>query len=413
MKRLSIAAIGIVLMLGGCGQDESPKGKTEKPAAHKILYYRNPMGLPDTSSTPKKDSMGMDYIPVYADEAQESKQFSGTVTIGPEKIQRLGVRTEAAVIRQLVKTIKVPGTIQPDQRRVTVVTPRFGGYVEKVFVSAPGEIVRKGQPLMRIYSPDLVQAQAEYQLALQSGAGDLAPSARQRLISLEVPASRLNQLAKGGSVPRAVDWPSPINGVVISTMAVTGTPFTANQPLYQLADLSQVWAVGEVAEQDLQGLAIGQEAKVSAPGLPKSQQGSVSLVASSINPTTRTGAVRVVLPNPAGDLRTDMYVTIALKVPVGGPQAVTVPESAVLDNGQKQVVLVTDGKGRFTPRPVQVGARADGYAEILEGVQADEQVVVQANFLLDAESNLKAALQGMKASGVAPPEQLTSPTHGQ
>jgi Cu(I)/Ag(I) efflux system membrane fusion protein len=390
MKSIFGALMAIAFILSGCKPD------VDQQPERKVLYYRNPMGLQDTSPTPKKDAMGMDYVPVYADEPM--KAASGSVVIGPEKVQRLGVRTAPVEARQITKQVEMPATLQVDPARIATIAPRFGGYVEKLLVSAAGEPVHKGQPLTTLYSPDLSQAQAEYQIARQAGSeasGMLSGSAAGRLRNMELPSGRLALLNKGGAIPRTIDWPSPLDGVVVAISATPGQPFTTGQTLYQLADLSHLWAVGKVAEQDLPALAVGQQATLKIAGMTEPVTGTVSLVGAVVDTNTRTADVRVVVPNPEGKLRAGMFASLEVEAPVSEPDVLTVPESAVLDDGKKQVVLIADGQGTFTPRPVQVGARGSGYVEIVDGVFAGESVVVQANFLIDAESSLKAALQSI------------------
>jgi Cu(I)/Ag(I) efflux system membrane fusion protein len=228
--------------------------------------------------------------------------------------------------------------------------------------------------------------------------------AERRLRNLDFPAGQLDRLRRGGEASRTVTLLAPASGVVLEKMAVEGMRFMPGELLYRIADLSTVWVVAELPEQDLSAVAVGQKALVTLRARPEHPlEGRITFVYPTVSPDTRTGKVRVEIKNPAGELKTDMYASVELTAAVGAPDALTVPNSAVIDSGTRQVVLVERGEGRFEPRPVRLGARADGYVEVLEGVQEGERVVVTANFLIDAESNLQAALRAFTAPAEAPP----------
>lgn len=373
----------------------------------KILYYRNPMGLSDTSPVPKKDSMGMDYIPVYAGE----ETSDGSVKVSLAKVQRLGVRTEPAIMRPMTRTVRAVGTVQIDERRLFAVNTKFEGWIEKLHVNATGQPVRRGQPLMEVYSPELVVAQQEYLLARRSlgemaGAGaeirasaqHLADASLRRLRNWGISDDQIERLERGGTSTRALTIYSPASGVVLEKTAVDGMRFTAGESLYRIVDLSSVWLIADIFEQDIRLVREGQSVKVTADAFPgKSFAGKVSFIYPAVSRETRTAKIRIEVPNPGQALKTDMYASVELSAPVAAAQALAVPESAVLDSGTRQVVLVDRGEGRFEPREVRLGARADGYYEILSGLQPDERVVVGATFLIDAESNLRAALKAFSA----------------
>jgi multidrug efflux pump subunit AcrA (membrane-fusion protein) len=376
----------------------------------KVLYYRNPMGLPDTSPVPKKDAMAMDYVPVYADEAEAAG--SGMVKISPERVQMIGVKSEPVGRRDLVRPIRAVGTVQFDERRTFVVSTRFEGWIEKLLVNATGETVRRGQPLMQVYSPDLVLAQQEYALLSKSVRADggvdgegaatrrLLEGAEQRLRYLDFPALEMERLKREAEPRSIITMPSPVAGTVIEKPALQGMRFTAGEPLYKIVDMSQVWLIAEVFEQDLAHVRVGQEAGITLRAYAgRTFKGRASFIYPTVGEATRTAKVRIEIPNPAGELKADMYATLEIASPLGPRNVLAVPESAVLDNGVRQVVLVDHGEGRFEPRTVKLGAPADGYVEVIEGVREGEPVVVSANFLIDAESNLKAALSGFGGGG--------------
>jgi len=364
----------------------------------RILYYRNPMGLPDTSPVPKKDSMGMDYIPVHENEAAEAS--SGQVTIPPGRMQVLGVRTAAVENRPaLTRSVRATGTVQFDERRMAVVSTRVGGWVERLEVGATGDLVRRGQVMADIYSPDFVASEEEFLIARRLG-GPLASASIQRLRAQQVPDDEIARLRRTGKAARRIPVLAPADGVVVEKMVVQGTRVGPDQPLYRTASLSPVWLIAEVQEQDLGAVRPGQQARAALVAFPgRSFEGTVDFTYPTLSSETRTGRVRIVLPNADGVLRAGMFANVGIEAPAGtetGP-ALAVPSSAILDSGTRQVVLVERGEGRFEPRPVRVGAQGDGQAQILDGLKAGERVVVGANFLIDAESNLRSALQAFAA----------------
>lgn len=383
-------------------REAAPTGK------RRILFYRNPMGLPDTSPVPKKDWMGMDYIPVYEGEEKDD----GTVKISLAKVQRLGVRTEQVQMRDLARTIRAVGTVQMDESRLAVITTKFEGYIEKLHVNTTGQPVHRGQPLMQVYSPDLVQAQQEYAIAweasrsLPSGADDtvrttvrtLLNGALQRLRNLDFPADEMQRLQRDGTANRLITLRSPVAGIVLEKVAIEGMRFMPGEMLLKTVDLSTVWLIAEVFEQDLGSVREGQPARITVNAYPGVEfKGTVEFIYPTVSRDTRTARVRIVVPNPAGRLRADMYASVELGTGGAGVPVLVVPDSAVINSGTSQVVLVERGEGRYEPREVKIGATGDGFYEIRDGLTADERIVVSANFLLDAESNLRAVLRSFTA----------------
>jgi Cu(I)/Ag(I) efflux system membrane fusion protein len=359
----------------------------------KIRFYRNPMGLPDTSPVPKKDTMGMDYIPVYEGEDADD----GAVTLSPGKIQRTGVKSEPAAPRVLHTIVRAPGSVQLDERRVSVISMRSESWVQKVADVTTGARVTKGQPLMEIYSPTIAAASAEYVATITSkttgGIGVYGRGSRQRLMNLDVPEPVIAAMEKAGTVPIAIEWSAPRDGIVLERTAVEGMRAQPGDVLFRVADTSVVWALIDVAERDLGTLAVGQPVAVKARGLNGSEfTGKIAMIYPQLNKETRTVRVRVELTNPDAILLPDMYVEAAIDTGSAQP-VLAVPDSAILDSGSRQAVFIDKGEGRFEPRQVRLGVRGDGYVEIREGVTEGEPVVTSANFLIDAESNLKAALK--------------------
>ena len=368
-----------------------------KQSERKILFYRNPMGLPDTSPVPKKDPMGMDYIPVYeGDEPSGGK----TIKVSLDRIQRSGVRTETVEPRVLVRSVRGVGSIAIDESRQTVVTMRSDGYVEEMFVDKTGQTVQAGQPLFRVYSQDIQQALAELIVVTGHGQATQAQDrfridgTMRRLRNLGVPESLIREVRERGIDTRTIDWPAPATGTVVSKRVVNGQQAKAGDELYRIVDLSQVWVIADVAEGDLADIKLGTRATVTFRAY-RSQpvEGVVAFIYPDVRTETRTVRVRIEVPNPDGRLKTDMYADVVFHVNAGLLPVTGVPTSAVIDNGTLQIVLVAKSDGRFEPRPVKLGRRGDGYVEVVDGLAAGEEIVTTATFLIDAESNLQTALK--------------------
>ena len=385
------------------GQEASFEPQRKPPpsgsASRKILYYRNPMGLPDVSPTPKKDAMGMDYIPVYeGEDADEGK----TVKVSLDKVQRSGVRSEVVEARVLVKPVRGVGTVKYDERRLTVVTVRSEGYVEDLFVNSTGQFVKAGQPLFRMYSKDIQIAQIDLNIAMgaqsrvSGGLGvQTVEGAIQRLRNLAVPESRIEEVRTKGVNPRTLDWISPATGTVIEKRIVNGQRVMPGEELYRIADLSRMWVIAEVSELDLAAIKLGIHADVVLRAYASQPlAGVVTFIYPDLRPETRTARVRIELPNPDGRLKTDMFADVVFRTGADREPVAAVPVSAVIDSGTQQIVLVDKGEGRFEPRQIKLGAHGQDYVQVLEGVKEGELVVTTATFLIDSESNLRAALKG-------------------
>lgn len=431
----AMIAVALVVALAAAGgywwgqKTESREATTavQKEASRKILYYRNPMGLPDTSPVPKKDAMGMEYVPVYEGEpggghaasSSAASGGSGQVNISVEKVQKLGVKTERAARRMLDKTVRAVGQVEVDERHVHNIAPKFEGWIEKLHVKSTGEPVKRGQALFDVYGPELVSAQREYAIAVQGIAAlkdadsdtrqsmqRLAEASLQRLRNWDISEQQVKDLARSEAARRSLTFHAfhtPENGIVLEKKALEGMRFMPGEVLYQIADLSSVWVVADVFEQDIALVQVGSKAQVKLNAYPdKPFEGVVSLVYPTLNAATRTVPVRMEIANPKGLLKPAMFANV--EIPVAGKgDVLTVPVSAVIDSGTRQIVLVQLAPGRFEPRAVKLGSRGENYVEVLEGVADGEQVVISANFLIDAESNLKAALSGLDSHvGSAP-----------
>lgn len=417
---IATATAGAGYWLGRHNTGNSPSATAANSAANakgerKLLYYRNPMGLPDTSPTPKKDPMGMDYIAVYeGEDTADSSRFSSSnmqISISTEKVQRLGVRTEVAKLRALDRVVRAAGRIEPDERRSYAIAPKFEGYVERLHVNATGQLIGKGQPLFEVYSPELVSVQREYAIAMQGvqamkNAGSESQDAMQRLAEAslarlknwDISEDQIKSLTASGETKRTLTFRSPVSGIVTEKKALQGMRFMPGETLYQIADLSSIWVIADVFEQDIGLVKTGAKAQIRINAYPdKTFTGALSYVYPTLKAETRTVAVRIELTNPGNLLKPGMFAEVELPVAAKGA-VLTVPNSAVIDSGTRRIVLVQTGEGRFEPREVKTGARSDNYVEVVSGVKDGELVVVAANFLIDAESNLKAALGGMTAA---------------
>lgn len=407
---------------GGVG---APPGASKE---RRILFYRNPMNPGVTSPAPMKDPMGMDYIPVYEGE-EGAKEAPGTIRISPEKIQKIGVKSAEAGRRDLKRVIRTVGRVEPVESMVYSINSKVAGWVEKLHVNRTDQMVRRGEALLDLYSPDLVSAQEEYLLAqkgvdqvklspypeVKKGAEALLEAARQRLRYWDISDDQIQRLARTGAITRTMTIKSPNDGSVTEKMVVEGQKIEPGEPLFKVIDHSAVWVYGEIYEYEMPYVRVGQQAVLSPSYSPAEvYRGKIEHIYSHLGSiryapesgagmpgpaeATRTEKVRFELPNKDHRLKPGMYLNVELSVDAA-KNALAVPEEAVMDTGTRQVVIVDRGDGTFEPRDVEVGARAQGYVEIRKGIKEGERVVVSANFLVDSESGLKAALGAMKGAG--------------
>ena len=440
MKQISGMILGAVLLLcvGLAGYWLGTRTVTAPatPAATakaepKILYYRNPMGLSDTSPVPKKDAMGMDYVPVFEGEESDSggrqTMDSGQIVLGIDKVQKLGVKSEAAALRILDRTVRAVGKIEIDERRAYTIAPKFEGWVEHLYVNTTGQQVAKGQPLFDVYSPELISALREYALAVRGEASlkdarndakasmsQLAAASLARLKNWGIADEQIREFVQDKNQAkdkRSLTFYAPVTGVVVDKKAVQGMRFMPGEVLYQIADLSSVWVMAEVSEQDIGLVKAGGVAQISISAYQDRHfKGKVDFIYPTLDAATRTVQVRVELANPDGLLKPAMFANVELAVSNRG-KVLTVPISAVIDSGTRKIVLVRLAEGRFEPRTVKLGSRGENHVEVLDGIAEGEQVVTSANFLIDAESNLKAALSGMGGDNTPAPDQSRHEGH--
>lgn len=363
-----------------------PAQEANAASARRILYYRNPMGLGDTSPTPKKDNMGMDYVPVFADEQQDG----AAIRLSPEKLQRTGVKTSTATMARIGRAVHAPATVTLDETRVSVISMRTDAFIDSVSDVTTGDRIRKGQVLFGFYAKEIATAGAEY----ASPGGDRAASAL-RLKNLGVPDEAIRTIAERRQVPPSIDYTSPRDGIVLERLAIPGMMAKPGDVLFRIADMSHLWVLADLPEYDLHSVRVGADAKLTVRSLPgQTFHGTVDLIYPQVDTQTRTTKVRIELANPDGVLLVNMYADVEIDAGPNDP-VVAVPNSAVIDTGDRKLVFLDKGEGRFEPRDVKLGVRGDALTEIITGIKAGDQVVTSANFLLDAESNLNSALNGM------------------
>src|SRR5436305_1531119 len=416
-KPFVLILLGVLLAAAGCqkpAETPSPSpAKQATPAPRKVLFYRNPMDPSVTSPVPAKDGMGMDYVPVYAAGADEPAGSAGRVSAadglapvpaGAEGLRLAGVQTAVAERQSFHSATRAVGLVVPDETRVRHVQTRMSGWVEKLYVNATGQLVQAGQPLLSLYSPELLATQEEFLRAREAsarfagsslpevrrGGEDLVTAARRRLELLDVPASVITRLERTGTAQRVITLTAPASGYVIAKTVFEGHQVQPGMDLLTLADLSRVWIEADVYPFEASSVRLGQKAVVKLPyGTGAELTGRIAYVYPTLDPQSRTLKVRIEMPNPGLVLKPGMYVDVAPDLETG--EGIVIPDSAVIDTGVRQVVFVEKGGG-FQPRDVRVGSRGDGKAVILSGVAAGERVAVRANFLLDSESRLRAAL---------------------
>jgi multidrug efflux pump subunit AcrA (membrane-fusion protein) len=390
-----------------CGMKLVPVRKQQSNALSKeakagtnrrIKYYKSTMLLGEISQTPRKDSMGMDMVPVY-----EGEEETNAISVDPATVQEMNVRTGIVTKGPLRRIIRTVGIIDYNETALADVTTKFRGWIEKLYVDSTGKQVHKGEPLFDIYSPELYSAQSEYVLALNRNAAGLKESARQKLKLFDVSEDQIAELEKSRQAQRTLRVDAPIDGIVVEKMAVQGQMVEAGMKLYRLADLGIVWVQSQIYEQDLALLKLGQEAEVSLSYLPDRKfRGRVTYIYPTVDEKTRTAQVRMEFHNPGFFLKPGMFATVELHAELK-PAALLVPDSAVLRSGEKNTVFVALDGGHFEPREVRLGPRADNDSyEVLSGLKEGERVVTSGQFMLDSESQLREAIQKMLNPNATP-----------
>jgi len=355
----------------------------------------------ETSKSPGKDSMGMDMVPVY--EGDESASATSGVRIDPVTAQSIGVRYVKARRGPLVRRVRTVGYVDYDEPRTAYVAPRVAGWIEHIDVDTTGQEVHRGDPLFDVYSPELYSAQAEYLIARRQArdvGGGLLEEARTKLRFLDVPDDQVAEIERTGRPLRTLTIRSPMDGIVTHKTALLGDHFAAGTRLYTISDIATVWVFGEVYERDLAFVRLGQEASMSLSYMPgRTFLGRVTYVYPYVDPKTRTARVRMEFHNPGYLLKPGMYADVSLESVVV-PDAVLVPESAVLRSGERATVFVRAEEGHFIPTAVKLGLQGDGdVLQIRSGLAGGEEIVFSGQFLIDSESQLREAIQKMLEPG--------------
>ena len=391
-------------------RDEAPAARDER----QVLFYRHPTDPNVTSPAPAKDSLGVDYLPVYDEPSGPPGGADGApvaVRIDPAVVQNMNVRTEPAARRDLQHDIRTVGSLEYDQQRMVTVTTKYAGWVEKVYVNYIGEPVRRGQPLFEIYSPELLQTVQELLSALEFArrmgrapegsrrrAEALVEATRRRLAYWDISAEQIAELERTGKVFRTLTVTAPSSGVVMKRMAgLEGMAVEPGMQTFHIANLSRLWLSVEVFEDQVAWIREGTRAKVTFSYFPgQTFDGTVRFLEPALSEQTRTLQVKLEVPNRDGRLRAGMFATVEL-APIAVENALTVPSGAVLRTGQRNLVVVARGEGLFAPQEVELGHERRGYAEVLSGLTEGDRVVTSAQFLLDSESSLREAVQKMVA----------------
>lgn len=394
------------------GMDYIPVYAEEEKAKKEpeILYYRNPMNPAVTSPVPAQDEMGMDYIPVYAEDSGDgSGEAAGTVRIDPVTVQNIGVRTALAEEQSLSRHIRSVGRVDFDEERLSRLHPKTEGWIEKLYIDKTGEQIAKNAILLSIYSPQLVTSQQEYLLALNNldvlrkspyeeirrGAEALVESARERLDLLDVPEHQIRELENSRKIKKNLHIHSPFDGVVMKIGAREGQYVTPDTELYRIADLSRVWVFADVYESEVSWIQASDPVEMKLAAIPgKVFSGRVGYIYPYAEAKTRTIKVRLEFDNPHMLLKPDMFadVTIHAQRKV---DAIVIPAEAVVRSGEREQVFVVRAPGKFEPRDVKLGVSAKGLVQVLEGVSAGEEVVTSSQFLIDSESKLREATAKM------------------
>jgi Cu(I)/Ag(I) efflux system membrane fusion protein len=358
----------------------------------------------------KADDMDMKSLTMESiqKEGKMEEVAPGTVQITPDRQQLIGVKFGTVETRPLEKLIRTVGKIDYDEKRIVTVSPKIGGWIEDLYVDFTGKLVQKGEPLLTIYSPELVSTQEEYLLALRAkrdlvkspfpevaGSGSsLAESAKRRLKLWDISDDQIKALEESGQVKKTLTLHSPFSGFVLEKAAYRGMNVMPGVALFKLADLSVVWLYADIYEYELPFIRLGQQASIQLSYIPgETFTGKAIYIYPSLNSETRTAKVRFEIPNSHERLKPEMYANVEIKVHLG--QKLAVPEGAIIDTGLRQLAIVDKGSGYFEPREVKVGAKVDNYYEVIKGLKAGERVVTSANFLIDSESKLKEAVAGM------------------
>ncbi len=458
------AILCLIIGVGGGWLLFRSSGTKTGTKERKILYYRDPMNPANTSPMPKKASDGMDFVPVYEEQGTSSAEkkiayykdpmhpwytsdkpgkapdcgmdlvpvYEGEgiaegIKIDPSVVQNIGVKTELVVRKKLSRVIRTVGKVDFDETKIFSVNTKVMGWVERLFVDYTGKPVRKGEPLLSIYSPDLVTTQEEYLQAIRyrrtlaessseearKGAESLVESARRRLLNWDIPEKEVKALEERGTPTKTMTIYAPADGFVMEKMVQKGQNVMSGMELYKIANLSKVWVLAEIYQYELAWVKVGQHADIDLSYLPgKSFKGIITYVYPMVNMETKTAKVRIELQNTSHyEFKPEMFVTVKIASPLS-IESIAVPEQSIIRSGERNIVVVALGGGYFDPREVKLGASADGFVQILDGLHEGETIVTSSQFLIDSESNLKAAISQMSGhAGLSKPIDQSTPSN--
>jgi membrane fusion protein, copper/silver efflux system len=390
--------------------EQRSRSRDVKQQERKVLFYRNMENPSVTSKVPAKDSMGMDYVPVYADaDTAGNNTPAGQVIIDPVTVQNIGVRTEITKEKTLSHVIRAMGRVDFDEERMVRLHPKTEGWIQKLMVDKTGQWAKKGTDLLTIYSPQLVSSQQEYLLALNNlqalksspfedirqGAIDLVRTSRERLELLDVPKHQILELEETRSIKKGLHIHTPVDGIVMKIGVREGQFVTPATELYMIADLSKVWVYADIYEYELPWVQIGDTAKIKLSGIPGKQfEGRLDYIYPYAESKTRTIKARFVFDNPEQLLKPNMFAEVQI---YAGKKidAIVIPDAAIVRSGTRTQVFIVRGKGKFEPRIVRLGIASEGYVQVLEGLSAGEEIVTSSQFLIDSESKLREATAKM------------------
>lgn len=445
MKRILITAVLSVVLGLGVGWFIFYPSSTTETAERKIKFYRDPMNPQITSATPKKSSDGMDFVPVYEEATSGTKKiayykdpmhpwftsptpgkapdcgmdmvpvYEGEgdtkgIKIDPVVVQNIGVKIEQVVRKKLNKVIRTTGKVDFDETKVYAVNTKIMGWVEKLYVDYTGKVVHKGDPLMELYSPELVSTQEEYLQAIRyksqltenstvearKGADRLVESAKRRLLYWDISEQEINDLEIKGVPRKTLTIFSPADGIVMEKMIFKGKNVMPGMDLYKIADLSTVWVQADIYQYELPWVNVGDKAEIELSYLAgKTFYGRITYVYPMLNMETKTIKVRIEVHNTARtEFKPEMYANVKITSPIS-VNAVVVPEQAVIHSGERNIAVISLGGGYFDPREIKLGVSSEGEVQVLDGIHEGENIVVSSQFLIDSESNLKAAINQM------------------
>ncbi|EPN4989299.1 efflux RND transporter periplasmic adaptor subunit [Vibrio vulnificus] len=411
MKSLQIATVALLIgsALGFTanqyfnGHDMSAMAATDNKASNEPLYWVAPMDPNYKRDKPGKSPMGMDLIPVYADDLAGANDKPGTVKIDPSVENNLGVKTAAVELAKLSPRIETVGYIAFDESKLWQTNVRVSGWVEKLYINAVGEQVKKGDVLFTLYSPELVKAQEELLNAKRTGRDGLVKGATERLLSLGVDREQINQVIRRGKASQTIEIKALANGVIASLNIREGGYLSPAQAVISAGPLHEVWVDAEVFERQAHWLTNGSQASMTLDALPgKAWQGEVDYVYPILDPKTRTLRMRLKFANPNGELKPNMFANITLQ-PVSDSEVLTVPKSSVIRSGGMTRVVLAEGEGKYRSARIETGREADDKVEVLQGLNQGDRIVTSAHFMLDSESSQSADLS--RINGVEAPAE--------